>query len=112
MYITITSITLRSPWKFFALSRYALDISRQLKKTPVREFKKRGVGLTHYTMTLWNNAEDLKEFAKSGAHAMAMRKTNKLAHEVRTLTLPQEVLPSWAEAKQMLEERGKVLTFA
>ena len=103
MKATITSIELKSPLKFFALSAKALHIVRQLKATECKQFKKRGFWTTHYTMTLWKNEQELKDFAKSGAHLEAMKKSKELAKEIRTFTYDTETLPSWAEAKKLLE---------
>ncbi|MBL7786147.1 MAG: hypothetical protein JNM36_09605 [Chitinophagales bacterium] len=78
MKATITSIELKGPLKFFALSSTALSIIKQLKATNCKDFKKKGIWTKHYTMTLWNNESELKEFAKSGAHLDAMKKRNFL----------------------------------
>lgn len=110
MKATITSIELKGPLRFFALSAQALNIIRQLRTTDCREFKKRGLWTIHYTMTLWNNEDELKAFAKSGAHLEAMKKSKSIAKEIRTLTIETEVLPSWKEAKKLLES-AKVLRF-
>ncbi len=103
MKATITSIELKGPLKFFALSAKALSIIKQLKTTKCREFKKRGIWTKHYTMTLWNNEFELKEFAKSGAHLEAMKKSKAIAKEIRTITIDTNTLPSWKEAKRLLE---------
>lgn len=110
MKVTITSIELKGPFKFFALSGSALKIIRQLKTTKCREFKKRGFWTKHYTMTLWNNEQELKDFAMSGAHLQAMKKSKDIAKEIRTLTVDADKLPTWPEAKKLLE-KGKVITF-
>jgi hypothetical protein len=110
MKATITSIELKGPLKFFALSAHALTIIKQLKATKCKDFKKRGFWTKHYTMTLWNNESELKEFAKSGAHLDAMKKSKQIAKEIRTLTIDADKLPSWNEAKLLLEN-AKVLTF-
>ncbi len=111
MKMTITSIRLRSPFKFFPLSLYALHILRQLKSTNYVEFKKTGLWTMHYTMTLWNSEEDLKAFAASGAHLEAMQKGANIATEIRTLTIDAEQLPNWKTAKKMLAEQGKAVFF-
>ena len=102
MKATITSIELKSPFKFFLLSAKALQIIRQLRTTNCKEFKKRGLWTTHYTMTLWNSEEELQDFANSGAHLAAMRDSKKIAKEIRTLTIDAATLPSWREAKELL----------
>jgi len=106
MRATITSIELKGPFKFFALSATALKILKQLKSTHCKEFKKKGIWTTHYTMTLWNTEEELKEFARSGAHLEAMKNSGKIAKEIRTITIDTEVLPNWSAAKKLLE-KGK-----
>ena len=110
MKATITSIELKGPLKFFALSASALQILKQLKTTNCKDFKKRGIWTKHYTMTLWKNESELKEFAASGAHLEAMKKSQQIAKEIRTITLDAEVLPSWDEAKKLLEN-AKVLRY-
>ena len=103
MKATITSIELKGPLKFFALSANALNIINQLKATNFKDFKKRGIWTKHYTMTLWNNESELKEFAKSGAHLEAMKQSKQI-------TIDTDTLPSWDEAKKLLEN-AKVFTF-
>lgn len=103
MKATITSIELKHPFNFFAFSAKALHIVRQLKTTNCKEFKKKGIWTKHYTMTLWNNEDELKAFAKSGAHLEAMKKSKVIAKEIRTITIDAEKLPSWTEAKELLK---------
>jgi hypothetical protein len=110
MKATITSIELRGPFYFFALSSHALRILRQLKATNYKDFKKRGIWTKHYTMTLWNNEEEMKIFASSGAHLEAMKESRRIAKEIRTITIDAESLPNWKEAKKLLET-GKVLQY-
>lgn len=110
MKVTITSIELKGPLKFFALSASAWKIMKQLKSSNFRAFKKSGYWTTHYTMTLWDNEEDLKAFAHSGSHLEAMKISKNIAKEIRTLTIDGTALPNWKEAKQLLKE-GKVLRF-
>lgn len=110
MKATITSIELKGPLKFFALSAKALKIMRQLKATNYKDYKNKGFWTTHYTMTLWNNSEEMKAFARSGAHAEAMRASAQLAKEIRVITIDAEELPTWNEAKKLLED-GKVILY-
>mgnify|MGYP001165116111 CR=1 FL=1 len=110
MKATITSIELKGPLKFFALSGKALKIIRQLKTTNCKGFKKKGFWTTHYTMTLWNNDLELQEFARSGAHLEAMRSSKDIAKEIRTITIETDPLPNWDDAKRLLES-AKVFRF-
>ncbi|TNE80182.1 MAG: DUF3291 domain-containing protein [Bacteroidetes bacterium] len=104
MQVTITQITLKSPWHFFALAKNALQITKQLKGTQYREFKKTGVWTTHYTMTLWDTKEDLQQFARSGAHLQGMKISKDIAKEIKTLTYEADRLPDWKTAKSKLAE--------
>lgn len=110
MKATITSIELKGPLKFFALSATALRILRQLRATNCREFRKRGFWTKHYTMTLWNNEKELEDFARSGAHLQAMKDSKIIAKEIRTLTIDANELPSWSEAKRLLDG-ARILRF-
>jgi len=111
MKVTLTSIKLKGPLKFFALSSRALKITRQLKATNCREFKKRGFWITHYTMTLWNNEEELKQFTRSGAHRQAMKDSAKIAQEVRTYTYDADHLPKWPAAIQLLLYKARIFRY-
>ncbi len=110
MKATITSIELKGPFKFFPLSIYAWKVTKQLQNSNNLEFKKTGLWMKHYTMTLWPGEKELNDFARSGAHLEAMKSSRKIAREIRTLTFETEELPDWRSAKKMLE-KGKVLTF-
>ncbi len=106
--VVITSIELRSIWKFFSLARYALDITRQLRKTRCLNFRKTGLWRLHYTMTLWESAEEMRDFAyNNGAHRDYMRLSSALSSEIRTITYEADTLPAWAEAKRLLREDAR-----
>jgi hypothetical protein len=112
MFVTVTSIRLRSLWSFFALSWNALQILKQSKKQKgFVKMKSRGFAYDHYTVSLWETEEDLKAFARSGAHLDAMKKSSAISTEIRTLTYAADHLPSWSDAKIALKEKGKVLRF-
>lgn len=110
MKVTITSIELKGPLKFFLLSSRALKVIKQLKTTNTIAYKSTGFWTKHYTMTLWNNEAELKDFARSGAHLEAMKKSKEIAKEIRTYTYDAEVLPTWKEGKKLLE-KAKILHF-
>jgi heme-degrading monooxygenase HmoA len=100
MHVTVTYIRLRSPWQFFLLSYYAMKITLQLRTQPgFVKMKNTGFGRDHYTMSLWKTREDIKAFAKSGAHLVAMGKTHELSTDLKTLTYEADVLPAWPDAK-------------
>jgi len=110
MKVVITSIELRGPLKFFALSASALKILKQLKTANSVDFKKRGIWTKHYTMSLWNNEQEMRAFAMSGAHLEAMKTSKEIAKEIRTITIDAEKLPDWKTAIALLEN-GKVFKY-
>ena len=112
MIINITSIELRSPLQFFVLSYQGLQIYKQLdSNTPCLAKKNTGFWTMHYTLTAWHNEADMKTFARSGAHAEAMKLSTKLAKEIRILTQEMDEIPDWKTAKQLVAAHGRVLSF-
>jgi hypothetical protein len=111
MKVTITSLELKSPWKFFSLSYQAMKILQQIGKTNCIEKKSTGFWTKHYTMTLWETETDLKTFAKSGKHLESMKKAGEIAKEIRTLTIDATTLPNWKYAKALLKEKGRIVRY-
>ncbi len=112
MIINVTSIRLRSLWKFFPLSYQALGISVQAKNHKgFIKMKNRGFGYMHYTLTAWESMEDLQAFARSGAHLESLKKSSRLAIEIRTFSYPSEEFPKWSTAQKTLMDKGKIFTF-
>ena len=112
MVVNVTSIRLRSWWKFFALSYYAMQIVRQTRSQPgFIKMKNTGFGYDHYTMSVWKDEESLRKFARTGAHLDAMKKSKALATEIRTYNFSAESMPSWKEVRTILQTRGKVFKY-
>lgn len=109
MKLSITFIELKSPFHFFALSRQAFKIVKQLKKTPCVKYKSVGFWKKHYTMTLWNNEEEMRPFVVSGAHMNAMKSSSKIANEIKVLTINSDQLISWKEAKKRVESQINIM---
>jgi len=113
MVITITSVRLKSWWRFFQLSLHGFKISQQLKgQKGFIKLKNTGFGYLHFTMSAWESEEDVRRFFREGAHLAALKQASKIATETRTFTYQAENLPTWEEAKQLLVEKGKVLRLA
>lgn len=110
MKVSITSIELKGPFAFFALSVSALRIIKQMKTTGHLAFKKRGVWTKHYTMSLWPDEKSMQDFVRSGAHLEAMKNSKAIAKEIRTISYDADALPDWKTAKQLLD-KAKVLRF-
>ena len=111
MFTTITYIKLRTPLHYFILVFNAMKISIQLSGTNCTGYKFHGFWTKHYTMTSWNSKEDMKAFARSGAHLKAMKKSAFISKEIRILTIEAPAMPKWREAKEMLFKEGRILNF-
>jgi hypothetical protein len=109
MIISVTSIRLKSVWHFFRLSLFGLKVSQQAKaEKGFIGMKNTGFGYMHYTMSCWQTEVDAKRFARTGAHAEAMKAGSQIANEVRIYSYAGEHMPDWKEAKQLLIDRGKI----
>lgn len=112
MLITLTSIRLKSVWKYFPLTFNSLQIVMQCRKSPgFISMKNTGFGIDHYTMSTWNSEEERQAFYRSGAHAAAMKKSADLASEIRTYNYEADKYPDWKTAKTLLQEKGKIMRF-
>ena len=111
MKVTITSLELKTPFKFFILAYYSMNVLKQLSSTRVRQQRTTGFWTRHYTMTLWESEDELKRFAREGAHKTAMKKSRFLAKEIRVLTIDADQLPDWKTAKTMLLEKGEIYRY-
>lgn len=113
MTITITSLRLRNLWDFFKLSWISLGILLQAKKSPgFISMKNTGFGYLHFTMSAWESSDDMKKFAHSGTHLSAMGKSRLLSTEIRIYSYAGDTLPSWNEAKVLLNEKAKVINYS
>lgn len=112
MYITVTSLTLRSLFGFFKLANHGRKIQQQAKSSPgFIRMKNTGLGYTHYTLSAWKSIEEIQAFARIGAHLAAMQQSQALAVEVNTYTYEAGEMPGWREAKELLNKNGKRLRF-
>lgn len=94
MFVTITSLRLKSIWGFFKLSLFGLRISKQARKEKgFITMKNTGFGYMHYTLSHWQTQEDLNRFARSGEHLAAMREGGRVASEINTYTYASDQMP-------------------
>lgn len=109
MKLSITYIELKRPQYFFSLSIQAMKIVKQLKSTSCKKYKNIGFWTKHYTMTLWEDEQSMKEFVQSGAHLESMKKSSKIAKEIKVLTIDSTDFISWKEARKILANQKNVL---
>jgi len=108
MLLAITLIELRSPRHIFGINIRAIKVVRQLSKTPCLSWKTKGGITHHYTITLWENEQDMKAFMRSGAHLDAMKWGAKTAREIRTVVKEADALPDWKDAELLLKQEARV----
>lgn len=112
MIVTVTSLKLRKLWNFFRLSWHGLQVLKQSKNQKgFIKIKNTGFGYLHYTLSAWETEEDVKNFAKSGAHLKAMKESAAIATQITTYTYETDKMPDWKEAKELMIQKGKVLRF-
>lgn len=112
MVITVTSLKLRRLWGYFKMTYLSMHIVRQTRTQPgFVAMKHTGFGYLHFTLSVWESAEDARRFAHSGAHKEAMKSSRQLSSEIRIYTYQGDHLPSWKEAKRLLLANGKCFSF-
>ena len=109
MKLSITYIELKRPLYFFSLSMQAMKIVKQLKSTTCKKNKNMGFWTKHYTMTLWEDENSMKEFVRSGAHLEAMKNSSKIAKEIKVLTIDSDSFLPWKEAKNRVVNQKNIL---
>lgn len=113
MHIAITYVRLKKWWHYFPLTYRAMKITRQMRQEPgFIRMKNTGWGYLHYTMSAWENAEDLKRFARRGAHLDAMKRSSDIASEVGTYTYEGDRLPDWKTARARVLEQANITRFS
>ena len=113
MIISVTSIKLRKLWYFFRLSLHGIKVVRQTKNQKgFIQMKNTGFGYYHYTLSIWETKEDVKNFSKSGAHLEAMKESKAIATEIGIYTYDTDKIPNWNEAKELVKEKGRVLKYS
>lgn len=106
MLISLTYLKLKSPLKFFAFAKHVSQIAKQIKNDPnCVSYKLKGGLMKHYTMSMWNNEEDMMAFVRSEAHTNSMKESKKLAAELLFKRIEGTQLPSWKEAAQHLHSK-------
>lgn len=67
----------------------------------------KGTNFTNfYTLTSWRSKEDMLQFMKNGAHAVAMKNSVKFAKKITVHGYEGDHKPNWDEAIQLLVNKG------
>ncbi|RBW67952.1 DUF3291 domain-containing protein [Bacillus taeanensis] len=106
MFISVTRLHLRGKRKLPSFIWHTLQSMNQLKKAEGlthSSFNKEG-WLTYWTLTVWENKEDMKNYRNNGSHLKAMKIARKIADELESFHWEGETIPSWAESKERLHK--------
>lgn len=103
MIVSITKIELISYSKLFAFFKFNGQIIAELKQTNCKKYKVTGsLNLkVWYTMTLWENENELNEFYRNGTHLEAMKKSKTFSSSIQSHRIQNEDLINWKEAKKL-----------
>jgi len=68
------------------------------------------MNLSFWTITMWKDEQSMKIYRNSGAHLKAMPKLLNWSNEASVVswTQQEEGFPTWKEAYNQLQERGRL----
>ncbi len=101
MLLSLTKIELNSYAKFFTFFKFNGQIINELKGSKCKKYKITGSWnlKSWYTMTLWENEEDLTTFYRSGTHLEAMKQASLFSSKIQVRRLKSNDFISWKEVK-------------
>lgn len=113
MLASVTRLRLRS---FIFLLPFIFN-SRRIARQAENTAGNRGVrlrktiGLTFWTLTLWDDRMTMRSFRQSGAHRSAMPKLQYWCDQaaVASWEMQGEELPDWSEGRQKLADEGRLI---
>jgi len=105
MILSITKIELNSYSKLFAFFKFNGQITKELQQSPCKKYKITGEWNLKiwYTMTLWENEDDINQFYRNGTHLEAMKQSKTFSSKIQSLRVNQEDLMNWKEAKKLFK---------
>lgn len=103
MIVSVTKIELMSYSKLLAFFKFNGQIIKELQRTQCKKHKVTGSWnlKVWYTMTLWENENDINDFYRNGSHLEAMKQSKKFSSKIQSLRVQNEDLLGWKEAKKL-----------
>lgn len=103
MILSITKIELNSYLKLIAFFKFNGQIISDLKQSNCRKHKVTGNWnfKIWYTMTLWENEDELNNFYRNGTHLEAMKQSKKFSSKINSVRVAKDDLMNWFEAKRL-----------
>ncbi len=104
MIVSITKIELKSYSKLFAYLKFNSQIFEGLKHSKCKKYKMTGNWnlKVWYTMTLWNDENEINDFYRNGKHLEAMKQSKIFSSEIKTKRIHKGNLIGWQEAKKIV----------
>ena len=103
--VSITKIELISYSRFFAFFKFNGQIIQELKQSKCKKYKITGSWnlKTWYTMTLWENENDINNFYRNGTHLEAMKQSTSFSTKIDSIRIHKLAPISWKEAKKSFQ---------
>ena len=103
MIVSITKIELNSYLKLIPFFNFNRQIIAELQQANCKKHKVVGSwnGRVWYTMTLWENENDINDFYRNGTHLAAMKQSAKFSSKIESRRIQNEDLIPWKEAKKL-----------
>ena len=106
MIVSITKIELNSYSKLFPFFKFNGQIIKELQQSKCKKHKIAGEWnlKVWYTMTLWENEDDINQFYRNGTHLEAMKQSKTFSSKIQSLRVYQEDLLNWKAAKKLFNK--------
>jgi hypothetical protein len=103
MIVSITKIELISYAKLIAFFMFNMQIIKDLKKSNCKKYDLTGNWnlKVWYTMTLWENENDINDFYRNGTHLEAMKQSKTFSSKIQSNRIDNEDFLSWKQAKKL-----------
>lgn len=105
MIVSITKIELTAYSKLLAFMQLNQQIIEQLKQSPCKKFKliSNWNLKVWYTMTLWENEQEMNDFYRHGVHVTAMKQASLFSSHIKSLRIHHHDLKPWKEMKALFD---------
>ena len=103
MIVSITKIELNSYSILIAFFKFNGQIIKELKQANCKKYKVSNNWnfKVWYTMTLWENENDINQFYRNGTHLEAMKQSKSFSSKIKSHRIQSADLINWKQAKKL-----------
>lgn len=103
MIVSITKLELNSYSKLIAFFKFNGQIIQELQQSKCVKHKITGSWnlKVWYTMTLWENENEINNFYRNGTHLEAMKQSKSFSSKIKSKRINKEDLIPWKDAKKL-----------